>query len=151
MGGYSEENISGGTSEQIGNQRETSEDYSGHRRLDCPSRPQTLARQQFYGGGLGSTNQTPTKRTSGRQTEQDGHRTGGIVGSPSPRGVINSRWLQTPRDWLAPTRIQGRADPRFRIPRQWMQDSENWGGYKTRTNYGVWNEAGFLKAHRLTA
>ena len=27
------------------------------------------------GGGLGSTNQTPTKRTYGRQTEQDGHRT----------------------------------------------------------------------------
>ena len=25
------------------------------------------------------------------------------------------------------------------------------GGYKTRTNYGVWNEVGFLKAHRLTA
>ena len=41
-GGYSEENISGGTSEQIGNQREMSEDYSGHRRLDCPPRPQIL-------------------------------------------------------------------------------------------------------------
>ena len=68
----------GGTSKQIGCQSETSEDYSGHRRLDCPPRPQTLAQQQFYGGGeLGSTNQTPTKRTSGRQTEQDGHRTGG--------------------------------------------------------------------------
>lgn len=51
MGGYSEENVSGGTSEQIGNQRETSEDCSGRRRLDCPSRPQTLAQQQFYGGG----------------------------------------------------------------------------------------------------
>lgn len=38
---------SGGTSEQIGCQSETSEDYSGHRRLDCPSRPQTQARQPF--------------------------------------------------------------------------------------------------------
>lgn len=78
------------------------------------------------GGELGSTSQTPTKRTSGRQTEQKGHHTGGIVGSPSPRGVINSRWLQTAQDWLVPTRIQGRADPRFRIPRQWMQDRANW-------------------------
>ena len=102
------------------------------------------------GGELGSTSQTSTKRTSGRQTEQDGHRTGGIVGSPSPRGVINSRWLQTPRDWLAPTRIRGQANPRFRIPMQWMQDRAI-GCHKPRINYGVWNEAGFLKAHRLTA
>lgn len=78
------------------------------------------------GGGLDSTERTAIRRTSGRQTEQDGHRTGGIVGSPSPRGVINSRWLQTAQDWLVPTRIQGRADPRFRIPRQWMQDRANW-------------------------
>lgn len=42
----------GGTSKRIGCQSETSEDYSGHRRLDCPPRPQTLARQQFYGGGI---------------------------------------------------------------------------------------------------
>ena len=46
-GGYSEENISGGTSEQIENQQETSEDCSGHGRLDCPPRPQTMARQPF--------------------------------------------------------------------------------------------------------
>lgn len=38
---------SGGTSEQIGCQSETSEDYSGLRRLDCPSRHRTLARQPF--------------------------------------------------------------------------------------------------------
>lgn len=31
-------------------------------------------------------------------------------------------------------------------------DPEHWLGQKsTRVNYGVWNEAGFLKAHRLTA
>ena len=42
---------SDGTSNRIGNQSETSENCSGHRRLDCPPRPQTLARQQFYGGG----------------------------------------------------------------------------------------------------
>ena len=61
----------GVTSKQIECQSETSEDCSGHRRLDCPSRPQTLARQQFYGGGeLGSTNQTPTKRTSGLPMRQ---------------------------------------------------------------------------------
>lgn len=52
------------------------------------------------GGGLGSTIQTPTKRTSGRKTEQDGHRTAST---------------------------------------------------STRVNYGVWNEQGFIKAHRLTA
>lgn len=94
---------SDGTSKRIRNQSETSENCSGYRRLDCPSRPQTLARQQFYGGGeLGSTNQTPTRRISGRQTEQDGHHSASTSTS-------------------------------------------------TRTNYGVWNEAGFLKAHRLTA
>ena len=37
----------GGTSKRIGCQSETSEDYSGHRRLDCPPRPKTLARQPF--------------------------------------------------------------------------------------------------------
>ena len=31
------------------------------------------------------------------------HRTGGIVGSPSAMGVINSRWLQTAQDWLQHT------------------------------------------------
>lgn len=41
----------GGTSKRIGCQSEMSEDCSGRRRLDCPPRPQTLARQQFYGGG----------------------------------------------------------------------------------------------------
>lgn len=43
---------SGGTSKRIGCQSEMSEDCSGHRRLDCAPRPQTLAQQQFYGGGL---------------------------------------------------------------------------------------------------
>ena len=59
---------SGGMSKRIGCKSEMSEDCSGHRRLDCPSRPRTLARSK-----------------------------------------------------------------------------------RTRVNYGVWNEAGFLKAHRLTA
>lgn len=48
---------SGGTSKRIGCQSETSEDCSGHRRMDFPPRPQTLAQQQFYGGGL----DTPVK------------------------------------------------------------------------------------------
>ena len=41
----------GRTSERIGCQSGTSEDCSGHRRMDFPSRPQTLAQQQFYEGG----------------------------------------------------------------------------------------------------
>ena len=49
-GGYSEENISGGTSKRIGCQSETSEDCSGHRRLDCTTRPRTLDAEKFYGG-----------------------------------------------------------------------------------------------------
>ena len=40
----------GGTSEQIGDQQETSEDCSGRRRLDSASRPRTLVQQQFYKG-----------------------------------------------------------------------------------------------------
>ena len=49
---------SGGTSKRIGCQSETSEDCSGHRRLDCPSRPRTLGAEKFYGGGgaMDSTN-----------------------------------------------------------------------------------------------
>ena len=46
---------SGGTSKRIGCQSETSEDCSGHRRLDCPSRPRTLGAEKFY-GGVDSTN-----------------------------------------------------------------------------------------------
>lgn len=42
MGGYSKENISGGTSERTGCLSETSEDCSGHRRLHQSSRPATL-------------------------------------------------------------------------------------------------------------
>ena len=118
--------------------------------ISHPDPKHWLGNSSMGGGKLGSTSQTSTKRTSGRQAEQDGHRTGGIVGSPSSRGVINSRWLQTPRDWLAPTRIRGQANPRFRIPMQWMQDRANWES-QAENNYGVWNEAGFLKAHRLTA
>ena len=46
-GGYSEENISGGTSARTGCLSETSEDCSGRRRLHQSSRPETLD-----GGGL---------------------------------------------------------------------------------------------------
>lgn len=41
-GGYSKENILGGTSARTGCLSETSEDYSGRRRLHQPSRPRTL-------------------------------------------------------------------------------------------------------------
>lgn len=99
---------SDGTSKRIGCQSETSEDYSGHRRLDCPSRPQTLARQKFYGGG----------------------------------------------NWAAPTKLlpKGHLDGR-RNRTDTVQEEHHSASTSTptRTNYGVWNEAGFLKAHRLTA
>ena len=42
MGGYSKENISGGTSARTGCLSETSEDCSGHSRLHQSSRPETL-------------------------------------------------------------------------------------------------------------
>lgn len=63
----------GGTSKRIGCQSETSEDYSGHRRLDCPSRPQTLARKQFYGGGrwAAPTKLLPKGHLDGRRNRTD--------------------------------------------------------------------------------
>ena len=60
-GGYSKENISGGTSARTMCLSEASEDYSGRAR-----------------------------HTNG----------GGIIGSPSPRGVIAKDWLQTPAQLL---------------------------------------------------
>lgn len=107
-GGYSEENISGGTSNRIVCQSETSEDCSEHRRFDCPSRPQTLARQQFYGGGIGQ------------------HR---------PNSYQKDIWT---------------ADATGTTLNPLLQNGGQFSEH-TRTNYGVWNEAGFLKAHRLTA
>ena len=47
-GGYSEENIFGGTSTRTGCLSETSEDCSGHRRLHQASRPGTLVPARFY-------------------------------------------------------------------------------------------------------
>lgn len=51
-GGYSKENISGGTSAKTGCLSETSEDCSGRRRLHQASRPETLD----WGGIIGSPN-----------------------------------------------------------------------------------------------
>ena len=47
-GGYSEESISGGTSERTGCLSKTSEDCSGRRRLHQSSRPATLDAARFY-------------------------------------------------------------------------------------------------------
>ena len=65
-GGYSEENISGGTSKRIRCQSETSEDCSGHRRLDSASRPRTLAQQQFYEGEGQDEHHSASTNTSTR-------------------------------------------------------------------------------------
>ena len=102
---------SGGTSKRIGCQSETSEDCSGHRRLDCPSRPRTLGAEKFYGGGRGLNQQK--ERT---------HKT-----SIYQRGNLGTT--------LNPLHQKGRAIL----------------GAIARVNYGVWNEQGFLIAHRLTA
>ena len=51
-GGYFRKDISGGTPEPTGSHFPTSEEFSG-RRLDCTSRPRTLAAEKFYGGGGG--------------------------------------------------------------------------------------------------
>ena len=78
---------SGGTSKRIGCQSETSEDCSGHRRLDCPSRPRTLGAEKFYGGGVDSTNRKNglTKHQYIREA------TLGNAQSPTPKGEGNSR------------------------------------------------------------
>ena len=102
---------SGGTPKRIGCQSETSEDCSGHRRLDCPSRPRTLGAEKFY-GGVGGLNQ---------QKERT-HKT-----SIYQRGNLGTT--------LNPLHQKGRAIL----------------GAIARVNYGVWNEQGFLIAHRLTA
>lgn len=59
---------SGGTSEQIGNQQEKSEDYSGRMRLDSASRPRTLGAEKFYGGGTAPSEQA-TLRIDYRKSE----------------------------------------------------------------------------------
>ena len=64
MGGYSEENISGGTSKRIGCQSETSEDCSGHRRLDCPSRPRTLGSVKTHKSQLRSVERNGFSQSS---------------------------------------------------------------------------------------
>ena len=102
---------SGGTSKRIGCQSETSGDCSGHRRLDCAPRPQTLAQQQLYG--------------EGSWTHQPNSYQKDIWTADATGTTLNSL-------------------------------HQNGGGqfidqYKKRANYGVWNEAGFLIAHRLTA
>ena len=55
---------SDGTSKRIRNQSETSENCSGHRRLDCPSRPRTLGAEKFYGGGGLNQQKERTHKTS---------------------------------------------------------------------------------------
>ena len=78
---------SGVTSKRIGCQSETSEDCSGHRRLDCPSRPRTLGAEKFYGGGVDSTNRKNglTKHQYIREAPRDNAQ------SPTPKGEGNSR------------------------------------------------------------
>ena len=79
---------SGGTSKRIGCQSETSEDCSGHRRLDCPSRPRTLGAEKFYGGG-GWTQ--PTERTDSQNINISERQPWDNAQSPTPKGEGNSR------------------------------------------------------------
>ena len=106
----------GRISERIGCQSGTSEDCSGHRRMGFPSRPQTLAQQQFYEGGAwvhqSNFYQKDIWAADATGTTLNSlHQNGG--GQDEPHSASTST--------------------------------------STRTNYGLWNEAGFLKAHRLTA
>ena len=79
---------SGGTSKRIGCQSETSEDCSGHRRLDCPSRPRTLGAEKFYGGGGGTQ---PTERTDSQNINISERQPWDNAQSPTPKGEGNSR------------------------------------------------------------
>ena len=78
---------SGGTSKRIGCQSETSEDCSGHRRLDCPSRPRTLGAEKFYGGG----GTQPTERTDSQNINISERQPWDNAQSPTPKGEGNSR------------------------------------------------------------
>ena len=69
-GGYSEENISGGTSKRIGFQSEMSEDCSGHRMLDCTSPPRVLAAEKFYGRDGNWQSPTVIRRTFGLDPQE---------------------------------------------------------------------------------
>lgn len=60
------QDTSGGTSKQTGCLSETSEDCSGHRRLDTAPRQQPLAARKFYGGGNWTT---PTTIQSTRRED----------------------------------------------------------------------------------
>lgn len=74
---------SGGTSKRIGCQSETSEDCSGHRRLDCPSRPRTLGAEKFYGGeGLWTR---PTERTDSQNINISERQPWDNAQSPTPK------------------------------------------------------------------
>ena len=69
------------TSERIGCQSETSEDCSGHRRLDCPSRPRTLGAEKFYGGQWTQ----PTERTDSQNINISERQPWDNAQSPTPK------------------------------------------------------------------
>ena len=60
------------------------------------------------------------------------HRTGGIVGSPSARGVINSRWLQTAQDWLQHTTNTRASRPTLQNTKAMDAGQRKLGGGATR-------------------
>jgi phosphoadenosine phosphosulfate reductase len=81
-GGYSKENISGGTSARTGCLSETSEDCSGHRRLHQKSRPGTLDAARFY-----------------KQSDWGGGEISRIRGAAMPTFRICKQWIRTNDNW----------------------------------------------------
>lgn len=69
-GGYSKENIPGGTSARTGCLSETSEDCSGHRRLHQSSRPETLDRRKNTGLWAGFSLSSSSDRLTEEQENE---------------------------------------------------------------------------------
>ena len=92
----------------------------------------------------------------------EGWRRLGCIGCPmssaKQKQIENLRYPHVKRNWIKAIKAIRVVIP-YRIHLVEHQsgldanpDPEHWLGQKrTRANYGVWNEAGFLKAHRLTA
>lgn len=76
------------------------------------------------------------------------------VGLPTPTPNTGSTTVLWGGDWTASAKLlpEGHLDGR-RDRTDTVQEEHHSSrtSTSTRTNYGVWNEAGFLKAHRLTA
>lgn len=79
--------------------------------------------------------------------------TGGWIAHPDPKHWLDNSSMgggecTAPSEQLSEGHLDGRRNRTNTVQEEHHSASTS---TPTRTNYGVWNEAGFLKAHRLTA